>query len=135
MRRGEPEPGGEGTGMSPRSARAAAARGGGSPALPAERGPGRPPGAAGEGGDARGRKERDTREAAITHSLTHSQPRASSLPAPPPRHFAPRGATGAGRDTARRATGARGDPRAPAHPAKVIPSPGVLGGSGGKFSI
>ncbi|XP_066033387.1 basic salivary proline-rich protein 3-like [Chamaea fasciata] len=69
--------------MSPCSARAAAARGGGSPALPAERGPGRLPGAGREGGDARGREERDTREAAITHSLTHSQPRASSLPAPP----------------------------------------------------
>lgn len=70
MRRGEPEPGGEGTGMSPRSARAAARGAAGAPRCPAERGPGRPPGAAGEGGDARGRKERDTREAAITHSLT-----------------------------------------------------------------
>lgn len=55
----------------------------GAPCCPAERGPGRLPGAGRDGGDARGREERDTREAATTHSLTHSQPRESSLPAPP----------------------------------------------------
>lgn len=79
----------------------------GAPCCPAERGPGRLPGAGRDGGDARGREERDTREAAITHSLTATGEQPPRPPLPPG-HFAPRGATSAGRDTARRATGARG---------------------------
>lgn len=90
MRRRKSEAGGEGTGMSPRSARAAAARGGGSPVLPCGAGT-RPaargrqgrrgcPGQAGaEGMPGAGRKGTPGKP----RSLTHSRPRASSLPAPP----------------------------------------------------
>lgn len=82
MRRGKTEAGGEGTGMSPRSARAAAARGGGSPVLP--RGAGTRPAARGSQGrrgrpGQGGRGHRGSRD----HSLTHSQAGESSLPAPP----------------------------------------------------
>lgn len=127
MRRGETEAGGEGTGMSPRSARAAGALGGGSPA---ERGPGRLPGAGREGGDARGREKRDTREVVITHSVTHSHGRAASpppLPAtsrreepPAPGATAPAGPPGRG-----------GDPRAPAHPSQGHPTARGVGREGG----
>lgn len=112
----------------------------GAPCCPAERGPGRLPGARREGGDARGSEERDTRgregrdtrEAAITHSLTAT---GEQPPRPPPATSRREEPPALGATPPAGPPGRGGDPRAPAHPSQGHPIARGAGREGGKFSI
>lgn len=134
MRRGESEAGGEGTGMSPRSARAAGA-GRREPCAAPRSGDraGCPGQAAREGTPGAGRKGTPGKPRSLTHSLIATGEQPPRPPSPPLRAARSHQRWARHRPQGHRDEGVTPGP--PRTPAKVTPSPGVPGRRGGKFSI